>query len=97
MKYGTPLEGIPIELIRPPGRSTTRGSGLPARSSRVMVLVTKAPSRLKSITLSRPSANVPEAGITGLASVRPPTRTRKVDHGSASIMSNTGPSQHTRR
>ncbi len=32
---------------------------------------------LKSITFSRPSAKVPEAGITGLRSVSPPTRTER--------------------
>ena len=70
-KYGTPLDGMPMAFSMPPATSATRGSGLPARSSRVMVLVTSAPMRARSTTSPRPSAKVPDAGITGLASVRP--------------------------
>ena len=43
-RYGTPFDGIPIALSMPPVTSATRGSGLPARNSRVIVLVTSAPS-----------------------------------------------------
>src|SRR3546814_6526035 len=75
------LEGMPITLMRLPGRSTTRGNGFPARSSRVIVLVTKAPSRLKSITFSSPSAKVPEAGMTGLRKRSAPTFTGTSQEG----------------
>lgn len=66
-----------MALISPPGRSTIRGSGLPARSSRVIVLVTKAPSRLKSFTFSSLSAKAPQAGITGLRRVSSPILTKR--------------------
>ncbi len=82
--------------ISPPGRSTIRGSGLPARSSRLIVLVTKAPSRLKSFAFSSPSAKAPQAGITGLRRVSPPILTERSTLP-ATLMAENRAAQQTRR
>ena len=74
-KYGTPFDGMPMAFSMPSRVSATRGRGLPARNSRVIVLVTSAPRRFKSITCASPSAKVPDAGITGFARTSSPMRT----------------------
>ena len=69
----TPGFGKPIELSMPAGVSTVRGVGLPSRASGVTVLVTMAPSRLRSTRsrYSSPNPKVPEAVSTGERNTRP--------------------------
>ena len=88
--------------MRLPGRSTTRGSGLPVRSSRVIVLVTKAP---EAIEIHDPIEALRECAGRGhdrIAQCQAANSHRQINsdrgaHGNASMRSNTGPSQQTRR
>src|SRR3954469_11601411 len=66
---------MPIELSMPPAVSLTRGVGLPALSLGETLLMTSAPSRLKSSASAYSMAKQPEAGITGLRSETSPTLT----------------------
>src|SRR5471032_3384513 len=68
---------MPMAFIMPSGSSQTRGMGLPVRISLVIVLVTRAPSWLKSSRWVNSSAKVPDAGITGFFRRSRPTFTLK--------------------
>ena len=98
MKYGTPFEGMPIALIRPPGRSTTRGKRIAGAQ---LARDGLGDEGAKPAEVHHPvqafgkGAGGRHHGI-GAASGRRRCTDRS-SHGSASIMSKTGPSQHTRR
>ena len=65
--------GSPIELSIPDGVSTVRGVTFPLRGRGVTVLVTRAPSLVRSTTdpYSAPKPEVPEAVITGFLILKP--------------------------
>ena len=66
-----------MDLNMPSLNSAMRGGGLPSRISAEMVLVTRAPRRLTSITLVSSLEKVPEPGMIGFSSVRDPICTRR--------------------
>ncbi|HZD61442.1 MAG TPA: hypothetical protein VE200_01475, partial [Xanthobacteraceae bacterium] len=77
MKYSMPFPGRPIDWMMPASVSAMRGVGLPSRGSRQMVLATRPPSRLRSMTSLYSQEKAPDAGVTGFCRVMSPIFTER--------------------
>ena len=97
MKYSMPLPGSPIDWMMPASVSAMRGVGLPSLGSRQMVLATRPPSRLRSMTSLYSQEKAPDAGVHRILQGDVADLYGEVYHPTASCMLNTGPSRQTRR
>ena len=77
MKYSMPFPGSPIDWMMPASVSAMRGVGLPSLGSRQMVLATRPPSRLRSMTSLYSQEKAPDAGVTGFCRVMSPIFTER--------------------